>query len=104
MTGRVNISGSVILRGAGQDKTTLFFRKPVGQKGGRGYSFGPGSISFQGEDPVDNTTFLAKVAKNAERGDRIIFVSSTKGFFVGQWVRITASDPGKPGECTWKEH
>ena len=106
----MNITGSVILRGAGTHKTKLYFALPLvdspfptvpPEERSAGtpdrISFGPGYINFIGNETRNIGTVLAAVTKNAARGDKLVHVNSTQGIRAGDWVRITASDPGTLG-------
>jgi len=95
----INRSG-VVLRGAGPDKTTLFFARPLqaikpdwsatttGKKTSA-YSWSGGSIWFRGrriEQP------LADIVAEAKRGEQTLTVSTTKDIRVGQRVEIFQRD------------
>lgn len=106
LTGNLTVRRPVILRGAGRDQTTLYFRRSwsqiAGEKAARQWSFGPGLLQFAGREvTVDTgmqTTLLARLPQGAIRGSRQLVVSDTSPFQPGQWVRLTATDPGRPGE------
>ena len=103
----INITKSVILRGAGPSRTTLYFPFSLTDvygntpDPGTGYSqwaFRPGFINFLGIDPIEPRTLLAHVVKGAVKGDTAL---STGGWVkqglrprVGDWVRLVQSDPG----------
>lgn len=102
----INITKSVILRGAGPSQTTLYFPFSLADVYGNsldattGYSqwaFRPGFLNFLGSDPIGPYTLLAPVIKSATKGTHEL----TLGFWVhggsapavGSWVRLTQSDP-----------
>ena len=88
----------VVLRGAGTDKTTLFFPHSLteavgpgkGNAPGNSWSWSGGFLSFEGWDVGRQ---VAPVTAPALRGDKRLVVSSTEAFQVGQWVRLVLKDP-----------
>ncbi len=79
---------NMIIRGAGKDKTILYFPFSLtdvynntwsegGQAGVSDYSHGTGFINYWGWDPiVQDRTYMAKVTAPAARGDTTLQVSS----------------------------
>jgi hypothetical protein len=106
LASNLTIRRPVIIRGAGRDQTTLYFRRSWSQITGirtpRRWSFGPGLLQFAGREVTVDTgrqsTLLARLPRGAIRGSRQLVVSDTTPFEAGQWVRLTASDPGRTGE------
>lgn len=90
----------VVLRGAGVNKTILFFPKPLmearpecsatttGRKT-TAYSFGGGFVWFKGNL---GGHVLADVTTNANRGEKVLQVSATKNLRAGQRVEIYEKD------------
>jgi hypothetical protein len=93
---KINRSG-IVLRGAGADKTTLFFPNNLTQAVGDGSTHAPGGswswsggfISFVGGDR-DNQ--LTTVTASAARGDTKLTLASTSGLSVGQAVHLNLTD------------
>jgi len=90
----------VILRGAGADKTILYFPKPLMEirpawsatTTGRetsAYSFGGGFVWFKGNF---GERVLADVTAEANRGEKVLQVSTTKNLRIGQRVEIIEKD------------
>jgi len=90
----------IVLRGAGPDKTVLFFPKRLNDvkpdwgetTTGRptsNYSWSGGFIWFKGS--LGRRT-LASVTANAQRGDTVIRVSDTENLRVGQRVEVLETD------------
>jgi hypothetical protein len=90
----------LVLRGAGTDRTILFFPVPLNDiqpklsatTGGRptsGYSWGGGMVWFKG---TDRGQALATVTAGAKRGDTSLKVSSTNQFKPGQRIQIFLTD------------
>ncbi len=92
---RLTRSG-VVLRGAGRDRTVLFFPQPlyeiegVGPQlspyGPYGWSWSGGVIWVEGEP--DEEVVLTRVTAEAEQGDDEVEVESTAGIEPGQLVRL----------------
>jgi hypothetical protein len=90
----------VVLRGAGANKTILFFPKPlmeikpdwsattIGRKTSN-YSWAGGFVWFQGNLGERN---LANVVAEAKRGEKVLQISSAKNLRVGQRVEIYEKD------------
>lgn len=91
-------SSSVVLRGAGVEKTELFFPKPLGEiygdvkanAGSSLYAFREGFIEIQGSN---DKQLLATVTQPAARGSKRLYVDSTRYFKEGNWVKLWMSDP-----------
>jgi hypothetical protein len=87
----------VAFKGAGEDKTVLFFPRSLTEAVGPGkghapansWSWSGGFISFEGEDEGER---LAAVTSGARRGGRRLVVSSTESMMPGQWVRVVLTD------------
>ncbi len=87
LTQRIELRKSLVWRGAGKDKTTLYFPYSLtavygntwnegGQAGVSDYSHGKGFINFFGWDPiVQDRTYVTDVTAPAARGDTIVQVS-----------------------------
>lgn len=101
---QINITRSdIILRGAGFDRTILYFNQSLSDMHGTQnmkvpsmWSFGPGVINVLG-DPERNiddmpgvmtNLYIADVVQPAVRGSRRVTVSSTDGFVPGHWITI----------------
>ena len=91
---------NVVLRGAGKDKTILFFPKPLQDilpnmshtTGGRptsAYSWSGGLIWVKG---YIGPKKLAAVTRDAKRGTKTITVENTSKLHVGDMVQITQTD------------
>jgi hypothetical protein len=91
---------NLVLRGAGPDKTTLFFPKPLEHvrpnmgdtSDGRptsNYSWSGGFVWLRGDFQSDE---LAKVAEPANRGATRVALASVKGLKVGQEIEIRQDD------------
>ena len=105
ITEMININKSVILRGAGPSKTTLFFpfsladvygNTPDGTTGYSQWAFRPGFLNFLGSDPIGPDTILAHVTKTAFKGQHDVTLGGwVRGSAptVGSWVRLVQSDP-----------
>jgi hypothetical protein len=91
--------GNLVLRGAGRDRTTLFFPFSLGELYGLEFnSAGQSNWSFSGgfltvEGSVGGG-LLARVTAPAARGARTLQVSTTTGLAAGQWVRLLQTDAG----------
>jgi len=90
----------VVLRGAGADKTVLFFPTPLNDirpnwgatTSGRrtsNYSWSGGFVWFKGSF---RSKPIAAVTGEAKRGGKSVTVSSTAGVKVGQWIEISVRD------------
>lgn len=90
----------LVLRGAGPDKTVLFFPTPLEEikpirsqttsgQPTSGYSWSGGFIVMRGSY---GSRPLATVVGEAKRGDQAVRVSSAAGLKAGQRVEITVSD------------
>ncbi|MCI0535967.1 MAG: glycoside hydrolase family 55 protein [Verrucomicrobiales bacterium] len=91
---------NVVLRGAGSDKTILFFPTPLndikpnwgatttGQRTSN-YSWSGGFVTLRGSF---GSRPLADIVGEAKRGDSSILVSSTKQLRVGQRIEVFQSD------------
>lgn len=95
-------TSSVVLRGAGQDQTVLYFPKSLtgaygpnnrqdGAKTKSIYGFRDGFITIIGGQ---NKQKLAGVTKAAPRGSRRLYVTSTQYLKAGNWMKLYMSDPG----------
>ncbi len=103
ITRKLQISkGNFVLRGAGRDKTILFFphsltdvygNKPENNQSQ--WSFGPGFLSVTGDDPINPRTRLAAVTAPAKRGDRELVVSAVPSVAPGEWIRLVENDPAE---------
>jgi hypothetical protein len=100
ITQRLEIrSGSLVLRGAGRDRTTLEFPRSLGDlyglsfnsAGQSNWSFSGGFISVQGSV---GGGVLARVTAPAGRGQTTLQVSTTTEIAAGQWVRLVQTDSG----------
>jgi Pectate lyase superfamily protein len=90
----------IVLRGAGPDKTTLFFPKPLhairpswsktttGRRTSE-YSWAGGFVWFRGRA---NAQVLADVVADARRGDTELELSKTKNLRTGQQIEIFEKD------------
>ncbi len=90
----------VVLRGAGADKTTLVFPKPLNDikpnwgattsgKRTSNYSWSGGLVWFRGS--LQSKT-LTKIVGRAKRGQRELRVQSAAGLAPGQWVIVALRD------------
>ena len=100
LTQRLEIRKSnLVLRGAGRDRTTLFFPFSLGELYGLSFnSAGQSNWSFSGGfltvEGVVGGGLLARVTAPAARGARTLQVSTTAGLAAGQWVRVLQTDSG----------
>src|SRR6185295_5448976 len=94
------IRPNVVLRGAGPDRTILFFPTPLNDikpnwgattTGERtsNYSWSGGFIAIRGNF---QSKTLASIVDGAKRGDKSVKLSSTKQLRIGQRVEIFQSD------------
>jgi hypothetical protein len=106
---RIDISkGNLVIRGAGPNKTILFFPNSLtdlfGNKAGPNetseWSFRPGLVNVTGRDPIDVNTLLATVTAPAKRGDKTIQLSKKIAVKKGEWIRVTEGDPAKGSAAT----
>jgi hypothetical protein len=89
----------LVLRGAGRDRTTLYFPRSLGEvygltfnsAGQSNWSFSGGFLTVQGS--VGGSS-IARVTAPAARGQRTLQVSTTAGLSPGQWVRLLQTDAG----------
>lgn len=106
-SGRYRITGlleitrpNVVLRGAGADRTVLFFPTPLNDikpnwgatTGGQrtsNYSWSGGFITIRGSFQSKK---LAEISGTANRGDHVVSVASAAGLRVGQEVEMYQSD------------
>lgn len=90
----------VVLRGAGPDRTTLFFPKPLQQirplmsattdgKPTSEYSWAGGFVWFEGDL---GERLLTGISGDAQRGDKAFHAASTKNLSVGQRIEILLTD------------
>lgn len=82
-----------VLKGAGQDKTTLLFTKPLRVlQPQKDPSYAGGLVFFKGS--FERVKPLANIGEpGAKRGQFGLPVTDTKGLSVGQEVTISAKDP-----------
>ncbi|HEY6806263.1 MAG TPA: glycosyl hydrolase family 28-related protein [Pyrinomonadaceae bacterium] len=101
---RIDINkGNVIIRGAGPNQTILSFTKSLEDLFGNTpnnnqqsqWSFGPGLINVNGNDPINNQTRIATVLAPAKRGDTTLVLSDSISTQKGEWIRLVESDPPK---------
>ena len=109
---------NVVLRGAGPDKTVLYFPQPLedilgqGNNGGSyGWSWSGGVIWAEGRETGSK---LANVTSEALRGDTKLTLSSTRGIRPGQFIRLVQHENGEslgrylhadqadPGSCLFQ--
>jgi hypothetical protein len=89
----------LVLRGAGRERTVLFFPKSLTEVVGEGKTHAPGKswswsggfISFEGWDEGEKIT---PVTAPARRGDFALTVASTQALHRGQWVRLLQWNKG----------
>lgn len=98
---RLRIENGVVLQGAGSDVTTLSVPVSLtdvygndGLDGGgtSSYSFSGAFLEVRGDTDGDS---IATVTAAAMRGTTTVTVSSSDGLEVGQWIRITQTDPDR---------
>lgn len=87
----------VVLRGEGEEKTTLAFAAPLSLAVGDGKTLAPGnSWSWSGGmiavSGHDRGRCLAQVAAPARRGERRLEVDAADAVRPGQWVRLKMTD------------
>jgi len=87
---------NVVLRGAGEGLTTLFFPKHLREITGAGGSGSASDWTYSGGliwvEGTPGGTNIATIDANADRGDRVIQVSTTSGLAVGNEIRITMTE------------
>jgi hypothetical protein len=98
ITRRIEITASVLLRGAGKDATTLYFPKslaaidrytiPAGQFSK--YAYGDGLIKFSGGY---GGRVLGTVQGSPRRGATRVQVTSANGLAKNQWVVLSVGNP-----------
>lgn len=82
---------NLVLRGAGQDKTTLLFMAHVPKDpDGRTPFGGRGMLNVPGQKKGKKQ---ASIIKGADRGSKTLHLSSTQGLSVGQFVRLKMRNP-----------
>ena len=98
LTQRLEIlKSNLVLRGAGRERTTLYFPKSLGElyglefndAGQSNWSFSGGFLTVQGSL---GGGLLARVTAAAARGQRTLQVSTSAGLQAGQWVRLLQTD------------
>ncbi|AWV91426.1 MYXO-CTERM domain-containing protein [Bradymonas sediminis] len=87
---RFRLPSGVVLRGAGQDATTLYFPEHLESLYGGDYSFGGAFIEGKGGSSA--LPWLTTVVEAAERGTHEIRVASTERLAVGDWVMLAQRD------------
>nr|MBC8249693.1 hypothetical protein [Anaerolineales bacterium] len=80
---------NLVLRGAGRDKTTLFFPKTIKELQGE-VGYYDGLIRPEGDNKGAQ---LTDVAEGAKRGDTTLAVKSTAGIRSGQMIRLRMYNP-----------
>ncbi len=100
LTQRLEIrKAGLVLRGAGRERTTLYFPRSLGElyglsfnaAGQSNWSFSGGFLSVEGSI---GGGVLARVTAPAARGSRMLQLSATAGLQAGQWVRVLQTDSG----------
>ena len=81
---------NIVLRGAGQNKTTLVFRNSLERLLGEAPYGGQAMIGFYGENLGQRIT---TVVEPALRGDSTLRVSSAAGIQAGQMIRLKMTNP-----------
>ncbi|KAI8464294.1 MAG: pectin lyase fold/virulence factor [Monoraphidium minutum] len=95
ITRKIDIRKGIVLRGAGRDKTTLYFPKSLAEVYGNWGGWGHGTcfINFWGWNPVrDDQTRLATVTANSPKGSQKVFVDNPGRVQKGSWVRVVLQD------------
>jgi hypothetical protein len=103
---QVIITDPVILRGAGRDRTTLYFPyslKEIKQDFSASNPwFFERLLEFRGSNDIIHTgvgaTKLASISKLSRRGSSRVYVDKPRAIRKGQQVHIVASDHGEDGE------
>ena len=104
ITKRIDINkGNLVLRGAGPNKSILFFRNSLTDLFGNKaqgneqseWAFRPGLLNVTGKDPISDATRLATVTAPAKRGDKTLQLSQQLSLKQGEWIRLAESDPAK---------
>ncbi len=88
---------NLVIRGAGEDKTILFFPLPLqkmvgnakSNSSGGSWSWSGGVIAFTGRD---RGILLTKITAPAKRGGRRLRTESAAKIIPGQWVRVVLTD------------
>lgn len=89
-------TSNIVLRGAGQERTTLVFPKSLSEiYGGPGYGVASdwtysGGLIWAGN--WVNTYKKTNVIADADRGSHVLTVASSAGLKVGQMIRLSMSD------------
>ncbi|MGE0118019.1 MAG: glycosyl hydrolase family 28-related protein [Dongiaceae bacterium] len=102
LTEQVKIASSnLIIRGAGRDRTTLYYPKPLAEAVGRVagavssgvdvliYHYCCGFISFEGDD---NEELVGALSSDAKRGSQVLTLTSASGLSAGQFVSLRQHD------------
>jgi hypothetical protein len=104
------IRDAVILRGAGRDRTTLYFPfslKEIKKDLTHNAWFGDRLLTFRGSNNITyvgpGATRLANITQLSKRGSLRVYVDSTAAIRTGQQVRVVASDHGEDGGCIGRE-
>jgi hypothetical protein len=105
MKQQLNITDPVIVRGAGRDRTTLYFPyslSEVKQDFSGNPWFMERLLQFIGSsEPVysgKGATKLASISRLSRRGSSRVYVDKPRAIRKGQQVRVVASDYGEDGE------
>lgn len=105
ITEMINITKSVILRGAGPTQTVLFFplsltevygNIPDSSSGYSQWAFRPAYINFLGQDPTGPETLLAHVTRPAAKGAKDVLLEQSHTalkLHPGMWIRLVQSEP-----------
>jgi len=87
---------NIVLRGASEGLTTLLFPKHLREITGKSGLGSASNWTYSGGliwvDGTPGGTDIATIVANADRGSRVIRVSTVKGLSVGQEIRISMKD------------
>lgn len=94
------VGGQVVLRGAGQNKTILYFPHSLSEvygnrvtsDGNSEYCWKGAWIYYHSWTPLNNQTRLTKIMEPASRGSRRLQVHNTSGLVPGQWIFVSVDD------------
>ena len=109
ITQMININKSIVLMGS-EDETTFYMPKSLEEIYGNTatstqnsqWATSPAFINFKGQIPLDLSTKLCNVVKEAERGSEVLRVDNSSKLKVGDWIVVSMSDVKDSGALVEK--